>query len=91
MSEAEIARHPRLGGLMAEALAGYNAKSGGSSTRIRRFALLCEGPQVEAGEITDKGYINQRAVREARAEALACLLADAAWVEEAGCSEVHSL
>jgi feruloyl-CoA synthase len=43
------------------------ARSTGSSTRIAR-ALLLAGPlSIDAGEITDKGSVNQRAVLEHRA------------------------
>jgi feruloyl-CoA synthase len=40
---------------------------GGSSTHPRRVLVLEEPPSIDAGEITDKGYINQRAVLERRA------------------------
>jgi feruloyl-CoA synthase len=44
------------------------ARSTGSSTRIAR-ALLLAGPlSIDAGEITDKGSVNQRAVLQSRAE-----------------------
>ncbi len=39
----------------------------GSSERVARFALLTTPPDADAGEITDKGYINQRRARELRA------------------------
>ena len=32
-----------------------------------RLLVLGEPPSIDAGEITDKGYINQRAVLERRA------------------------
>jgi feruloyl-CoA synthase len=48
-------------------LASYNARAGGSSARIARVLLLTEPPSLDAGEITDKGYINQRAVLDRRA------------------------
>jgi feruloyl-CoA synthase len=35
-----------------------------------------EPPSIEAGEITDKGYINQRAVRMHRADLVAHLYSD---------------
>ena len=35
--------------------------------------LLAEPPSIDAGEITDKGYINQRAVLTRRAAAVAAL------------------
>ena len=47
-------------------LASYNAQAGGSSSRIARVLLLTEPPSLDAGEITDKGYINQRAVLDLR-------------------------
>jgi feruloyl-CoA synthase len=41
--------------------------STGSSTLVRRAIFLDQPPSIEAGEITDKGTLNQRAVRENRA------------------------
>ena len=38
-----------------------------SSRRIARALLLAEPPAIDAGEITDKGYVNQRAVLARRA------------------------
>jgi feruloyl-CoA synthase len=43
------------------------AKEGGSSTHPRRLLVMTEPPSIDANEITDKGYINQRAVLERRA------------------------
>ncbi len=43
------------------------AAEGGSSTHPTRALVLAEPPSIDAGEITDKGYINQRAVLERRA------------------------
>ena len=40
-----------------------------SSTRIARALVLAEPPSIDAGEITDKGYLNQRAVLDRRAAA----------------------
>ncbi len=60
--------HPQLHDTVREALSLYNKKAGGSSNRIARALLLHEPPSVDAGEITDKGYINQRAVLERRAD-----------------------
>ena len=39
----------------------------GSSTYATRAILLTDPPSIDTGEITDKGYINQRAVLERRA------------------------
>ncbi len=41
--------------------------STGSSTSLRRLMLAEEPPSIEAGELTDKGTLNQRAIRENRA------------------------
>ncbi len=49
------------------ALRALAAEPGGSSQRITRALLMDEPPSVDAGEITDKGYINQRAVLARRA------------------------
>jgi len=38
-----------------------------SSTRIGRLMVLSEPPSIDANEITDKGYLNQRAVLARRA------------------------
>lgn len=48
------------------ALAHHNRTAGGSSNRIVRALIMREPPSVDAGEITDKGYVNQRAVLERR-------------------------
>jgi feruloyl-CoA synthase len=52
--------------ILSKALA-ILAGEGGSSTRPTRLLVMAEPPQIDAGEITDKGYINQRAVLERRA------------------------
>jgi feruloyl-CoA synthase len=43
------------------------AAEGGSSTHPTRALVTAEPPSIDANEITDKGYINQRAVLERRA------------------------
>jgi feruloyl-CoA synthase len=58
---------PRLRTLLADALAAHNA-NGGSASRIRRLLVLTQPPSIDAGEITDKGYVNQRAVLRYRAD-----------------------
>jgi feruloyl-CoA synthase len=44
--------------------------SSGSSNRIARAAVLRTPPSLDAGEVTDKGTINQKAVLRARAAAV---------------------
>jgi feruloyl-CoA synthase len=43
--------------------------------RVGRVLLLVEPPSIDGNEITDKGYINQRAVLERRADLVAKLYA----------------
>jgi feruloyl-CoA synthase len=65
----------RLRAHLADCLATVN-EGAGSASRIERLLLLEEPPNMDAGEVTDKGYVNQRAVLERRAEAVARLYAD---------------
>lgn len=51
---------------LAEALVGHLSVTTGSSTRVRRLVLLDEALSLDAGEVTDKGSVNQRAVRQRR-------------------------
>jgi feruloyl-CoA synthase len=52
------------------------ADGGGSSQCVERLLVLREPAGLDAGEITDKGYVNQRAVRERRTVDVAVLSAD---------------
>jgi len=51
----------------AAALSAFSAAQAGSSTRVTRALLLAEPPSIDAGEITDKGSLNQKAVLRRRA------------------------
>ena len=44
-----------------------SAKEGGKLDPPTRLLVMAEPPQIDGNEITDKGYINQRAVLERRA------------------------
>jgi feruloyl-CoA synthase len=68
-------RDARLREHLAGALASVN-RGAGSAARVERLLLLAEPPSLDAGEITDKGYINQRACLERRGQAVARLYAD---------------
>ncbi len=58
-----------LAAKVAGALRQLREEAGGSSSHSPMRALvLGEPPSVDTGEITDKGYINQRAVLQRRAE-----------------------
>jgi len=62
-----VLAEPAVRNALAAALKGHNENAGGSSTRIARALFLTEPPSIDANEITDKGYINQRAVLARRA------------------------
>ena len=66
------ARRARL----REIFEGLARDSTGTSNRITRVLLLEAPPSIDAGEITDKGSINQRAVLEARAALVEALYAE---------------
>jgi feruloyl-CoA synthase len=53
--------NPDLTAHIAALLAKLNHGTG-SAARIERLILLADPPDLDAGEITDKGYINQRRV-----------------------------
>jgi len=59
-----------------EGLRAHNAANPGSSTRITRVLMMAAPPSIDANEITDKGYINQRAVLERRADLVKRLYGD---------------
>ncbi len=64
---AEILAHPVLREEFRRRLTRFAAEATGSSSRVTRARLLEEPPSIDAGEITDKGSINQRAVLGRRA------------------------
>jgi len=72
----ELARHEAVRAHVAQAFAGWNAAHTGSSERIARVLLLTAPPSIDVGEITDKGYINQRLALERRAADVARVFAE---------------
>jgi feruloyl-CoA synthase len=62
----EIVKDPELRDVIREKFAEHNRTSGGSSTRVKRVILMAEPPSVDGHEITDKGYVNQRATMDRR-------------------------
>ena len=61
--------------LLARALAEHN-DGAGSSARIERLLLMAHPASLDGGEITDKGYVNQRKVLARRAALVELLYAD---------------
>jgi feruloyl-CoA synthase len=66
---------PRLREHLRQALTTLN-EGQGSAGRIERLLLLATPPSLDAGEITDKGYVNQRACLRCRADEVQRLYAD---------------
>jgi feruloyl-CoA synthase len=66
LSIEEVLSHPAVVATVKEGLAKMNAEGKGSSMRVRRVLLMPEPPSVDGHEITDKGYINQRATLDRR-------------------------
>jgi feruloyl-CoA synthase len=58
---------------IAEKMAAFNRTQSGSSRRIARFKVLTTPPSLDAGEITDKGYVNQREAQAHRKDDVAAL------------------
>lgn len=81
----DVIGHDKVRSAIASGLAKLRAQSGHSSGHATRALLLAEPASVDGGEITDKGYINQRAVLTRRAQAVATL-DDAASAEWIGCA-----
>ncbi len=73
---AALLAHPALHAALRSRLQALAAQSTGSSNRVRRALLLHEAPSIDAGEITDKGSINQRAMLDRRAALVTALYAE---------------
>lgn len=66
LTTAELLAHPAVVGTLKAGLAKMNAEGGGSSMQVKRVLLMVEPPSVDGNEMTDKGYLNQRATLERR-------------------------
>ncbi len=62
---------------LKDQIAAYNAQNPGSSNQVKRLLVLDTPPSVDGHELTDKGYINQRAALQNRADWVERLYADA--------------
>jgi feruloyl-CoA synthase len=74
-SLTELASNERIRMHVTEAMKQWNARQTGLSTKIARAMLLPDTPSIDANEITDKGYINQRAALERRVAEISRLFA----------------
>jgi feruloyl-CoA synthase len=73
---ADGAPDEHLRAALAATMERLAVQGGGSSQCVERMLVLTEPAQLDAGEITDKGYVNQAAVRDRRAGLVALLSAD---------------
>jgi feruloyl-CoA synthase len=73
----DVIRHPDVIACLKRGLEAHNCSCGGSSSlRVARAMLMVEPPSIDGNELTDKGYINQRAGLERRANLVERLYAD---------------
>lgn len=74
----DVMSHPKVEAHLRAALAAHNKSGGGSSGRVARIHLMIEPPSIDGHEMTDKGYVNQRATLERRAALVEQLYAEPA-------------
>ncbi len=72
----DVVKAPEVVACVRDGLRRSNAAATGSSFRIARALLMTEPPSIDGNELTDKGYINQRAALERRAALVRALYAD---------------
>jgi feruloyl-CoA synthase len=73
----DVVKHHVVIACLKRGLEAHNKSvSGVSSMRIARAMLMAEPPSIDGNELTDKGYINQRAGLERRAALVERLYAD---------------
>jgi feruloyl-CoA synthase len=63
---AEVLRHDSVTRKFTSLLESFAAQATGNSNRVERALLLDEPPSLDAGEITDKGSLNQRTILDRR-------------------------
>jgi feruloyl-CoA synthase len=78
LSETGKAMEPEaLTEALSGTLAAHAKAATGSASRVRRAVILPEDPSFDRGELTEKGSLNQRALRANNADLIANLFADA--------------
>ena len=73
---AQIVDHPAVRDKFAADLAALASRATGSSNHIARAHVMVASPDIDKGEVTDKGSINQRAVLAARKDLVETLYAE---------------
>jgi len=76
-SFGDVVKHPAVVDCLRRGIETHNRSCDGvTSRRIARAMLMVEPPSIDGHELTDKGYINQRAGLERRADLVARLYAE---------------
>ncbi|HEV7601330.1 MAG TPA: AMP-binding protein [Bradyrhizobium sp.] len=76
-SYEDVVKHPDVLACLKRGLQAHNAAcAGASSLRIARAMLMLEPASIDGNELTDKGYINQRAGLDRRAALVERLYAE---------------
>ena len=76
-TDGEVIVDERLRAELATVLADFNTSSGsGSAAQVQRLLLLTRPADLDTGEMTDKGYLNQRRVLANRAHLVELLYAE---------------
>jgi len=70
---AELISHPTVIEAVRSGLKTHNSQFPNAASRIARILLQPTPPQADAGEITEKGYINQNKAQSSRADDVAKL------------------
>ncbi|MDC5075262.1 feruloyl-CoA synthase [Acinetobacter baumannii] len=66
-SATEILQHPKVQQWFRQFLTTFNKDATGSSNTVSMLYLMTEPPQLDAGEVTDKGNLNQSSITKRRA------------------------
>lgn len=64
----QLIEHPVVIDAVRDGLAAHNKQNPNAASRISRIVLQPTPPQADAGEITEKGYINQNKAQSLRSE-----------------------
>jgi feruloyl-CoA synthase len=73
---SELAHNSQFRALIAQSLRDHNARHPASSMQIRRVLVMTVPASMDSGEVTDKGYVNQRAVLAQRSHLVNLLYAE---------------
>jgi feruloyl-CoA synthase len=66
--DTQVLTHPAVRAFVRDGLAAFAATHPGSSTHVARAIFLDRPPSIDAGEITDKGSLNNAILRDRRGD-----------------------